>query len=475
MICSVSAFRTAVVPAALLWLFCAVAHAQSGFVRSGSQPLPGATVSLAQGTQTASTVTDADGHYGFALLPPGTWTVRIEMFGFDPLQQDVNFSNQLAPVNFDLHLTEPAYLRRMAQSGTTRGNSNAQNPASQPGALDSDLQNALNDSSAAPSSAPSSSASGANETFLVAGSLSPGTAEGAQPDFAGGPPPGGLGAFGDGRSPGESNPVAGFPGTVPGSGQPGGFGGGGGGRGGGIGGPGGFGGPGGGGRGSRGDASGRRRAPGGAVFGNARRRNQTIHGQASFTLANSAVNAQPFSINGLNLPQASYAQSRFSFIVGGPLVIPKLLNDRKTQFFLTYFGTRSRTPELFTRTVPTTLERNGDFSQSVQSLGSTATTAPVVVYDPTTRQPYPNNRIPSTALNPIAQAFLRFYPAPNQSSFTNNYQAETTQVSNSITWASAFSAASLPKTAFRPTSSINAATAPALNRSTMPMTRRAME
>ncbi len=203
----------------------------------------------------------------------------------------------------------------------------------------------------------------------------------------------------------------------------GGFGGGPGGGGGGFGGRGGGGGPG---------ARGGRR-PGqvaGATFGNRRRRNQGIHGQASFTLTNSAVNAEPFSINGLNVPQAAYAQSRFSLIVGGPLVIPKLAHDPKTQFFVTYFGTRARNPRLFTQTVPNALQRTGDFSQSTQSLGTSATSVPVAIFDPTTGAQFPNNAIPVSRLNPAALRLLQFYPLPNQAGLTNNYQYETAQASN---------------------------------------------
>ncbi len=146
---------------------------------------------------------------------------------------------------------------------------------------------------------------------------------------------------------------------------------------------------------------------------------------------NSAVNAKPFSLNGLDIPQAAYAQSRFSLIVGGPLVIPKLVKDPKTQFFITYFGTRARTPELFAETVPTAAEREGDFSQAVQSLGTSNTAVPIAIFDPATRQQFPGNRIPQNLLNPIAAGLLNFYPLPNQPGLANNYQFETAQATNS--------------------------------------------
>ncbi len=130
------------------------------------------------------------------------------------------------------------------------------------------------------------------------------------------------------------------------------------------------------------------------------------------------MNAKPFSLNGLDVPQAAYAQSRFSLIVGGPLVIKKL-KDPKTQFFLTYFGTRAKSPQLFAENVPTAAERMGDLSQ-LKSL----------IYDPATHQPFPGNQIPLGMINPISLALLKFYPLPNQLGSANNYQFETAQANN---------------------------------------------
>ncbi len=292
--------------------------------------------------------------------------------------------------------------------------------------LDQELQNELN---AQPQTvAPPSGSESGNESFLVSGSLSPGMNQGSQADsgpdmrFAGQGPDGmgGAGAM-NGQAPG----FGGAPGGSGGGGPGGGFGGGGGG----------FGGRGGGGGGGFGGGRGgnRQRRPGqtaGATFGNRRRQTQQIHGQASFTLTNSALNAKPFSINGLDVPQASYAQSRFSLIVGGPLVIPKIVKDPKTQFFITYFGNRTRAPRLFTETVPTAAERIGDFSQATQSLGASANNVPITIFNPATRQQFANNQIPASLLNPIALNLLRFYPLPNEPGNANNYQFETAQAAN---------------------------------------------
>ncbi|MBV9084099.1 MAG: TonB-dependent receptor, partial [Acidobacteriaceae bacterium] len=145
---------------------------------------------------------------------------------------------------------------------------------------------------------------------------------------------------------------------------------------------------------------------------------------------NSALNAKPFSINGLDIPQAAYAQSRFSLIMGGPLVVKHIVKDPNTQFFFTYFGTRSRTPRLFTETVPTSAERVGDFSQATQSLGTSATSVPVAIFDPTTHIQFPANVIPARLLNPASLRLLQFYPVPNEPGTANNYQFETAAPNN---------------------------------------------
>ncbi len=406
-------------------LFCVRAgKAQSGFVRSAGQPIPGATVTATQGSQKFSTVTDADGHYGFPPLAAGNWSISVEMFGFEPLAQQADYAAVKGPVNIDIRLKESATVRRLQQWAAAAG---AQSTAGTLGAPDLSNQAiaGAGQSEAAGAGVSAGPAAGtgtaSNESFLISGSLSPGLAQGAQSDSG---PDVRFGGAGLDASSGNS---AASGGNAPGFGQSsnGGFGGGGFGGG-------GFGGGGGRGRGGFGGPGGRR--PGqvaGAQFGNRRRRNQQIHGQASFTIQNSALNAKPFSLNGLDIPQAAYAQTRFSFVMGGPLVLPKIVKDPKTQFFLTYFGTRAKTPELFTETVPTVAFRNGDFSQATQSLGTSAVNAPVTIFNPATHQPFANNLIPQNMVNPIAMGLLRFYPLPNEAGNANNYQFETAQASNS--------------------------------------------
>jgi hypothetical protein len=58
--------------------------------------------------------------------------------------------------------------------------------------------------------------------------------------------------------------------------------------------------------------------------------------------------------------------------------------------------------------VPTTLERQGDFSQSIDSTGR-----PLTIYQPGTTTPYPGNKIASGDINPAIQAVYNLYVQPN--------------------------------------------------------------
>jgi hypothetical protein len=122
----------------------------------------------------------------------------------------------------------------------------------------------------------------------------------------------------------------------------------------------------------------------------------------------------------------------FGGTVGGPVVIPKVYNGKdKTFFFFAVEAARRNEGSVRTLTVPTALERAGNFSQTL-----TANGALVPIYDPATtrvengrtvRDPFPGNVIPSGRLDPVAQAILNYYPQPNRPpdnrSGANNFRA----------------------------------------------------
>jgi len=129
------------------------------------------------------------------------------------------------------------------------------------------------------------------------------------------------------------------------------------------------------------------------------------------------LQANAFFINKAGQKRATDILNQYGLTAGGPLLIPKLFNGRNRVFwFFAWEGIHEPTAKAATTTTPTAAEKNGDFS-ALLALGSQ-----YQIYDPLTgavsgsqvaRQPFPGNIIPANRLNPIAQAYMQFFPAPN--------------------------------------------------------------
>ena len=111
----------------------------------------------------------------------------------------------------------------------------------------------------------------------------------------------------------------------------------------------------------------------------------------------------------------------FGGTIGGPL------RRDKTFFFFSYEGSRRKTGTTRIMTVPTELQRRGDFSQTFDARGNL-----IVIYDPattsgTSRTPFPGNVIPQNRLDPVALELMAMYPLPNRTpdnvSGANNFGA----------------------------------------------------
>jgi trimeric autotransporter adhesin len=226
----------------------------------------------------------------------------------------------------------------------------------------------------------------------------------------------GLGGFGASAINGGFGVGAGAEGGG-GPGGGGGFGGpGGGGRGGGRG--GGGGGRGGGGRGGgRGNQNARRGPYNGqfANFGNRRRTQPPYTGSLSLTEQNSALNAAPFSLNGLASQKPYSSTNNFTATMGGPMVITKLLNWQRANFNFSYRGSLNLNGSNMLGTVPTDAERLGDFS-GVKS----------IIYDPLNGAPFAGNMIPQSRIDQAAQTLLQYFPQPTYDNVVQNYRLITT-------------------------------------------------
>jgi outer membrane receptor protein involved in Fe transport len=131
--------------------------------------------------------------------------------------------------------------------------------------------------------------------------------------------------------------------------------------------------------------------------------------------------------NGQAVEHPEYKQAQFGVNVGGPIV------QDKTFFFASYDGWRYRDKADIRLTVPTSRELNGDFSQSATGR---------VIYNPYTtriengrvvRDPFPGNIIPANLISPTMQAFLRAYMVqPNVAgSVRDNFVANRDQSNDS--------------------------------------------
>jgi hypothetical protein len=122
--------------------------------------------------------------------------------------------------------------------------------------------------------------------------------------------------------------------------------------------------------------------------------------------------------NGLNaagLPVSPIARYRFNvetYTFGGPIYIPKHFNTARNKLF--FFWSQEYTGQFVSggtqnRYTPTALERQGNFSQTLQNNGTLFT-----IVDPQNNNtPFPNNTIPSNRITAIGQAMLNFFPLPN--------------------------------------------------------------
>jgi hypothetical protein len=116
-------------------------------------------------------------------------------------------------------------------------------------------------------------------------------------------------------------------------------------------------------------------------------------------------------LQGADKPKLEVNISGYS--IGGPVVIPGLFNsrqsERKTYFFLSQEYTDDLRPVALTRTnLPTELERAGNFSQTRITNGNVQ---PII--DPLTGVAFPGNIIPQNRFSAMGASMLRLLPLPN--------------------------------------------------------------
>jgi len=150
-----------------------------------------------------------------------------------------------------------------------------------------------------------------------------------------------------------------------------------------------------------------------------------LHGSLFEFIRNSVLDSNDFFANSRGQSLASFKRNQFGGILSGPV-----RRDR-TFFMVSYEGLRERKFATSVLTVPTVLERRGDFSQTRASNGQV-----VQIFDPfstrtdasgSTRAQFPGNVMPASQLDPVGSNLVKYYPLPNtqgaQYTNQNNYAA----------------------------------------------------
>jgi hypothetical protein len=133
----------------------------------------------------------------------------------------------------------------------------------------------------------------------------------------------------------------------------------------------------------------------------------------------SALNANSWSNNRNGLPKPPLDYNQYGGLISGPVYLPRLYDGRNRSFFTFSLESNLDKRDMTRRArVPSALERTGDFSQTLNRLG----TGFLEVYDPWTttgtgnaarRTPFPGAIIPADRMNPAGLAVAKAYPLPN--------------------------------------------------------------
>jgi hypothetical protein len=186
------------------------------------------------------------------------------------------------------------------------------------------------------------------------------------------------------------------------------------------------------------------RAGGGVINFTTKSGENMVHGSLFENVRNSDFNANSFGNNtfgsdahGTPLrPRPPFSTNAFGGTLGGPVWIPHVYDGHnKTFFFVSYSGLRRSQGTSAYYTVPTALERTGDFSQTVAQVNvggqlqtvnrqiylpfpnTTAVTTVAAGQYQVTRQQASSggvlNKIPAQYLDPTALKLMSYYPLPN--------------------------------------------------------------
>ncbi len=162
-----------------------------------------------------------------------------------------------------------------------------------------------------------------------------------------------------------------------------------------------------------------------------------LHGSGYWFGRRPAMDATPFFTNRAGGSIADFTHDQWGGAIGGPI------RRNRTFFFFDLDRVRDNSPQHMINTVPSALERAGNFSQTFNADKSLQT-----IYNPNDvfkdtdgvmkRRPFPGNVIPQSLFDPIAAKLLTYYPNPTGSgdpvTHLNNFNADGIQHSPVTAW-----------------------------------------
>ena len=126
---------------------------------------------------------------------------------------------------------------------------------------------------------------------------------------------------------------------------------------------------------------------------------------------NEDLNANEFFANRNGVKRPLYRYNVAGYTIGGPFAIPGKFTRWKDKLFF-FFGQEfvnlTAPGSLQQVTVPTALERQGDFSQTLDVSGKL-----VPITDPLSKAVFPGNLVPQNRIDPNGQKLLQVFPSPN--------------------------------------------------------------
>lgn len=138
-----------------------------------------------------------------------------------------------------------------------------------------------------------------------------------------------------------------------------------------------------------------------------------FHGSGYWFHRHEGLNANNWKNNRDGLPRQLFRFNDPGYTIGGPVLLPKVNYNRnhdKLFFFVAQEWQEQLKPQnRRDMTVPTALERQGDFSQSVDKNGNPI----AAIKDPLTGQPFPGKIIPKDRLYAPGVAALNWFPQAN--------------------------------------------------------------